>query len=338
MSKFFLGGILAKARSISNGDVKSGFPFILIVRITVSAGIFAFLFWWLPVDKLLSAVASVPATIWLLVVGLVIVIHAVVAIKWRLMLRITGTTITVARAIRAHGAGMFATIFLPGNVGGDFVRAADIVREKKGKLGAIAVGSLSDRVNDMLALILISFLASLFLPEIDQSIVGDALFGVAFLMFFGIVAGIGFVRFVPTERLPRNLARVVAKFSEAITSLFAFPLIGLAGFGLSISVQCAFISLNIVFAKSIGLDVPIVLWFFAWPLTKFAALAPVSLGGLGVRNVVLASLMTPFGADPSLVVAQSLCWDGVMLFSGLAGISAAMWPVRSGDHIPRDGQ
>ncbi len=338
MKKYFIRGLLALARSLANGDAAKGRRFKLLVRFAVTVGIFTLLFWFLPVETLISAIASIPPTIWLLVVGLVLVLHSISALKWRLLLGATGTPITAMRAVRAHGAGMFATIFLPGNVGGDFVRAALIVREKKGKLESIAVGSFADRINDMLALILISFVASIFLPEIDHALAGNILEGVAFLLFVGIVTIIVSVRLIPPSRLPNKLAKIVIKFGEAIDSLFSRPLIALSGLCLSLLIQCGFIGLNIIFAKTMGLDVPIVLWFFAWPLTKLAALAPISLGGLGVRNVVLASLMLPFGADTNLVVAQSLCWDAVMIFTGLAGIAAAMLPASLGDQVPSNAQ
>ena len=38
-------------------------------------------------------------------------------------------------------------------------------------------------------------------------------------------------------------------------------------------------------------------WLLAWPLAKLIALAPVSLGGIGVREVALATLLLPCGSN-----------------------------------------
>jgi len=85
--------------------------------------------------------------------------------------------------------------------------------------------------------------------------------------------------------------------------------------------------LNILLAEQIGIEASASLWFFAWPLAKLIAMAPISLGGIGVREAAIAGLMSPFGIKPALVVAQSLCWEAVLIISGLfAGGMVAIMP------------
>ena len=96
---------------------------------------------------------------------------------------------------------------------------------------------------------------------------------------------------------------------------------------MSLGIQGSFIGLNILLASEIGIDASASVWFFAWPLAKLVALAPISLGGIGVREVAIAGLMAPFGIEPALVVAQSLSWEAVLVGSGLfAGIVVALLP------------
>jgi uncharacterized protein (TIRG00374 family) len=331
MIRAFIDGLLTTARpGVQLNEGQQGLTTKFYIRVGGSIAMLALLFWWLPVDVLLRAIASIPLTIWLLVVGIVLVLHTLSAFKWRMLLRATGTRITWLRAMRAHGAGMFATMFLPGNVGGDFIRAAVIVREQKGKLGAIAMGSLADRLNDMVALVLIAFVASRFLPDTGSSIAGDIMSWATVLLLAGVLVGVMVVRLLPIDRLPESLQKILQKLRLALASYASFPQIALAGLFLSMLIQCGFIALNIVFATTMNMDAPVVLWFFAWPLTKLAALAPVSVGGIGVRSIVLAGLMAPFGIDAGSVVAQSLCWDAVMVFSGVAGILFADSGFRAG--------
>ena len=44
---------------------------------------------------------------------------------------------------------------------------------------------------------------------------------------------------------------------------------------------------------------------------------PVSLGGLGVREAALMSLLVPFGADAASVVAAGLAFEAVIIGGGL---------------------
>jgi uncharacterized membrane protein YbhN (UPF0104 family) len=87
---------------------------------------------------------------------------------------------------------------------------------------------------------------------------------------------------------------------------------------------------------------PLWAWFFAWPLAKIVSMLPVSLGGLGVREAALVSLLVPFGADAASVVAAGLAFEAVIIGGGLLSglislvlssgvVDRTNWPaVRSG--------
>jgi uncharacterized membrane protein YbhN (UPF0104 family) len=99
-------------------------------------------------------------------------------------------------------------------------------------------------------------------------------------------------------------------------------------------VQAVFVLLNIVLARAVGLDVGPDVWFFAWPLAKLLALAPISISGLGVREAALAALMAPFGANPAVVVAVGLLWQSVLFGGGLVGTLALMLAERKARPAP----
>ena len=83
--------------------------------------------------------------------------------------------------------------------------------------------------------------------------------------------------------------------------------------------------LNATLGAAIGIAAGPAVWLLAWPLAKIAALAPVSLGGLGVREAALAALLLPFGVEGTLAVAQALVWQSVLFaFGGVAGLLAAV--------------
>ena len=90
-------------------------------------------------------------------------------------------------------------------------------------------------------------------------------------------------------------------------------------FGLSVFVQSVFVGLNILLASAAGVEASAAAWFFAWPLAKLVAMAPISLGGLGVREASLAALLVRFGAAPSKVVGVGLLWQTILFAGGLLG-------------------
>ena len=182
-------------------------------------------------------------------------------------------------------------------------------------------------MNDTVALLLIVALASLYLPESTALDIGPLLTVLGLVLFGGILTGILIIRYVPVKYYPDVLQSVVSKIKVALVSLFSVPVIGMSGFVLSLAIQSIFVGLNILIAEAMGIGAPFYLWFFAWPLAKLIALVPVSLGGIGVREAALVTILLPFGVDSTLVVAQGLSWQVVLIFSGLfAGLAVTLLP------------
>jgi len=299
------------------------------LRAALSGIILASLFWLLPTEALLGAIARIPVPVWLLVIAGFLTGHVLAAFKWRLLLHAVGVAVEKQEALRAHGAGLFANLCLPSVVGGDVVRAGLVIRERSAVEG-VALGSLGDRLNDTLALVLIAAVGGMLVPHVEGADSSRILIPVTLLLFGGVSAGFLFIRWMPLGRLPEKLAGVVARFRAALKALLAAPATGLLALSMSVVIQVGFVLLNILLASEIGIEAAPALWFFAWPLAKLTALAPVSLGGIGVREMAIAGLMAPFGVDAARVVGQSLSWEVVLIISGLlAGLVAAWLPTRS---------
>jgi len=77
-------------------------------------------------------------------------------------------------------------------------------------------------------------------------------------------------------------------------------------------------------AEYCGLDLPLQVWLFAWPLAKLAAVLPLTQGGIGVREAALVGLLAPFGAPGHLVLAAGLVWEAVVIAGGLIAGAVAL--------------
>jgi uncharacterized membrane protein YbhN (UPF0104 family) len=319
MIRAFYSGLIVQSGGVSKRNK-------ILVRAAISAAILAILFWWLPTESLLAAIVAIPLPVWLLAIAGFLAGHLLSAYKWRLLLGAAGVVITGREAIRAHAAGLFANLCLPSVVGGDVVRAGLVIRDHK-RIESVALGSLADRISDSFALVLIAAAASMLVPAAAEINTAYILSRLALVLSGGVIAALVVIRLVPVAHLPEKLGRIILRFREALDSLMRSPGTALLAFLMSVAIQGSFILLNIMLAKQIGIVATTSLWFFAWPLAKLVALAPISLGGIGVREVAIAGLMSPFGIEPALVVAQSLSWEVVLVVSGLlAGTMAAFMP------------
>lgn len=294
-------------------------PGIWMVRLCVSGGVLGLLFSLVPVDAVWAAARQFSPGLWFAALGLFIAGHAAAAFKWRLL--IGGEGISYREAFRAHLAGLAANLALPGVAGGDVVRAGLLFSRAHDK-GRLAMGSVADRLLDTLGLALIALAGATYAW-------GPKLFEAAQLRWAlaatvpATIVGLALVprlnRLIDGRMASGKVARAIAAMVDAAASLSRNPGRLLLCLAISMAVQCLFVGINIAFAQAAHVEAPISAWFFAWTSAKIIAIAPISLGGLGVREASMAGLLQPFGADPAQVIAIGLIWQSVLYASGVIG-------------------
>lgn len=290
------------------------------VRGLVSAAILTLLFTFVPFDDVMTVARQLSPLVWLGGLSVFLLGHAVSAAKWRLLI---GPGVSYPRALQAHLAGLAANLCLPSVAGGDVVRAGMVYRQAEDRV-RLALGSVADRVVDTLALALLAALGA-WRAFGDAGLAGDKPQMLAALAAVGVAATLGAV--LLCARLPRapfagagKVPQLLNKALAAAADLGRDPRRLAMVLAASLLVQLAFIGVNIAFAEAGGVGVSAAAWVFAWSAAKIIAIAPVSLGGLGVREASTAALLLPFGADPAAVIAVGLLWQSVLYASGLIGL------------------
>lgn len=278
----------------------------------VSAGLLALILYLVPTGELWAALRAIPPWLWVSVVAAFLASHVIAAFKWWwLAARPAG--VSYRAGLRAHFAGLVANLCLPGVAGGDVVRAGLALRDTPHK-AQVGVGSVADRAVDCLALLLLAGGAALLLmrrPEAPSELV------LQLAAAAGLISIVALLALYLLLKLPRRGA--IGRVADAVRTLLRQPGALMLCLLLSLCVQSALICLNVLLARSAGLDVPVAVWFLAWPLAKLVSTAPISLAGLGIREASLAALMVPFGASAARVVAVGLIWQSVLLAGGLLG-------------------
>lgn len=276
------------------------------------------------VQKALSNTRPGP---WALALLAFLGLHSISALKWRFFLGLCGAHIGKQIAIRSYGAGLFANLCLPSLVGGDVLRAGLAIRASEHK-EAVLLGSVVDRFCDILALGLLVSMGFLLAPSAAEQVKDGKLATIAVfvVLLCGAAGGLLALRLllgrVRKRKVPRKLAKMVLKMRRAAMTLRSAPLKAIFGLSLCLFLQAGFVVVNIGLGAMMGLDMDPRLWFLLWPLAKIAAMVPVSLGGLGVREAAFAALVKPFH-DSSLAIAESLLWQSVLIVGGL--IAGAYW-------------
>jgi len=67
------------------------------------------------------------------------------------------------------------------------------------------------------------------------------------------------------------------------------------------------------------MDIPFSIYFTIIPIVFVASSLPISIGGLGVRESVLVSLLLFFQVDPQMAIALSLLYFAIIVLITLPG-------------------
>lgn len=297
-----------------------------IVRAAVSLAVIGVLATVATTDGLREAIGEIHGGVWLASLAVFLTGHVLNAAKYRWL--VLDPRATLGLCIRAHFAGLVANLGLPGVAGGDVVRATYLVPHGVGT-AAVTTASLLDRLIDtaMLGLLIgAGALAAGVPPALTDRLT------IRWPLVLGGVAAVGAAgAALLWMRKRRSLA---GRASGLALDLKALAPRAAAAATITVVVQSAFVLVNVWMARDLGLDIGIAPWFVAWPLSKIIAILPISLGGIGVREAALVSLLAPYGAPSALVFVSGLLWQGVLMASGLIGLAVGAALGHAGAPVP----
>jgi uncharacterized protein (TIRG00374 family) len=305
-----------------------------IVRIAGSAVILGLLLVALPIHELVDALRRMPVWAWPLAVAVYLALHVIGIVKWRLVTNTAGAGLPFRAAARAYYAGLFGNTFLPSIVGGDVVRAGVALRAARSKSGLL-LGSLVDRIGDIVSLAAVAGIGAVLLPRALDARSRTVFVSLgAVLAVAGVVALIVMTRF-PVRRLPFKVRRKLVHVRRAIRATARRPEAIVAAIGLGMLLQTLLVVLNYVLGLTIGIDIPLYVWLFVWPLAKISGLAPVTQGGIGVREAAQVVLFAPFGVPGAMALAVGLVFEAIIIVGGLLGGLIAFGLGRGDPLLPR---
>jgi uncharacterized membrane protein YbhN (UPF0104 family) len=297
----------------------------LAVRWVAALLILGILFYLLPLAPLRSALARVPLTRFIAVLLIYLVAVTGGITKWHTVVNSAGAQLSFAASAQCYTSGLFGALFLPSIIGGDVARLA-VGISRSPRPAAVITGNVADRFLDVAAQLTLVSLGLILLPgSLPVPLQGPA----KRVLFAGALAAAVFLGLVVALLRPLlrghsiRLRRRLAQLRHAIRAVSHRPRRLVLGWLLGTSVQGTYVLLTALLGIACGLRLPLRVWLFAWPLAKFAAVMPITQGGIGVREAALVVLLAPFGAPASQVLATGIVWEGVIITAGLlAGLTA----------------
>jgi uncharacterized protein (TIRG00374 family) len=252
------------------------------------------------------------------------------AIKWQVLVRAQGIQAALGSLLSFALVGLFFGNVMPSNVGGDVIRAYDLARSTRGRAEAAAISVLVDRLLGLAAFlcmaVVMAVVASVFLArgsEIEELEIATALAALVLVGGFALL----FSRRVSRraaflfERGPLARLNPIAQKVYHALQVYRFRYAALAAnmlLSLTIVVITAFVWYTVGLAVGIE-DVPFLVFLLFNPLIAFVLLIPISLNGLGAKEVAVVFFFGLIGVSQEQALSMSLLFHVIIVATSLPG-------------------
>ena len=246
----------------------------------------------------------------LLVLDLVVFLAAsvvVAAVRWMLLLRLAEVRVPFWRAVHLQFVSLFFNVVIPGNVGGDVIKALYVAREEPTeKRTTLVLIAFVERLVGLAGLVSVGLVVMAVRgPALWQNELFRPMISVIALLGAGFVLGPTVLVFVmraygeKLEAMASGTSKVAGLVKKIVTSfrlVSGRPRLLLAGLGLSMVLH----GVNIVFftmlAGSVGKqEVTLGAISTIYPIGLLSLMLPISAAGMGVGHMAFEKLFSAVG-------------------------------------------
>lgn len=280
----------------------------IVIRIFLTAAMLFFLFKWINLEEIGKVLHLIRLNYLIVAGALFISIYFLCFIRWYWLLKSIDIRVPWRKLIISSFGGVFFNLFLPSTIGGDFVRIMDLTNHLK-RTKEIAASVFVDRLSGFAALAFTALLAMLYgYSHIDKS----GIFIPIIILFTSLSVTI-IILFTKNifSRL-KNLIpgkKIRIKIENLHTEILYFrtkPKALLTSLLISFATQIIGIVSNYYIFLALGINVKLIYLFIFVPLIGAVAMIPVSIGGLGIRDMGSAFFFAKIGITKDVAVASSL--------------------------------
>jgi uncharacterized protein (TIRG00374 family) len=236
--------------------------------------------------------------------------------RWRLLLESAPPRPSFADSYRAFLEGAFFNEALPSTVGGDAWR---VLRWRAAgvSLRAAAASVFMDRLSGAMGVAILAILASSLLWRHGV----DAYWTLSVFFLSALVIG-GGVTFIVVVRIWGVPFRHLTRFNDAIANLQNSLVLDrryLTSLIYSVAGHCVSGIAIYMTARSLGVDLSLVLIVSVTACMLLIVMIPISLAGWGVREASLIGLLAPLGVDGQDALLIGILFGLMSLVSALPG-------------------
>jgi hypothetical protein len=303
-------------------------PLLTILKLAVSVTLIVYLLRGVQVDEMARLIRQ--ANWLLLLLALILYLAAITTgnLKWSILLRAQRIQVPFADLLAYTFAGLFFGNVLPTNIGGDLVRAYDLSRHT-GYVEQSAISVLIDRLVGLTAFlaaaVVMAVVAALTLSAGTElrTIVAAAVivFAVFIAAFSLLLSRRAMLRLSSLFRIPLlSVFRPTAQRVFVALQVYRHSYGALAqAFVLSLSVVVLTSLTQWLISEALGLGIDLFYFLLFNPLIAFVLLVPLSVNGIGLKEVAFVFFLGLVGVPQASAFSLSLVFHAIIVLSSLPG-------------------
>ncbi|HON00512.1 MAG TPA: lysylphosphatidylglycerol synthase transmembrane domain-containing protein [Acidobacteriota bacterium] len=257
---------------------------------------------------------------------LAVLLHALTVLpsvtRWRSIVRPFGMQTPWSGLFRICMIGYFFNLLLPSAIGGDLARAYYLSRRERSGFTCCLICTAVDRLAGLFAMVLIALTANFIWPARvgpwPASLLLSALAG-GFLIITLSVFHPWFHRLWERLLVRMGLSSALDRFqliSEGLQRLRHNVRAVAVVVGSSLVIQFTVIVALWLVARSIGVEGPFSLFLVFIPLVNLSVAIPLTINGMGVRELMYLFLFSQLGVG--METAVMLSWLNLLVVAGTA--------------------
>lgn len=286
-------------------------------------------------DKVIQNVKQLDIGLFILLLLIFLCSNILIFIRWFLIIKYMNIDLNTFVAGKSYLMGFFFNLFLPTSVGGDIFKAYYI--SKNSSESGIKSSLFSVFFDRYIGLIIMLFAGGAGACFIDINIGGIQLSSILFGIFMIILLiNISIVlyakkldQFIETVVFLRKyVSNIFTKVSGVLNFIqkdkMLFVYIVLCSL-CSLLMACTMHYMFILKVGKINAFLPILVFV---PIVMISATIPISISGIGIREVAYITLFRMIGVDASVLIAMSVAFYIIMLAFALPGALCFVLDVR----------
>lgn len=287
------------------------------IKLTVTLSLLGASLYLIKFDTLVESLRTADYRLLAVSAAIIVVGGFAGAGSWFCILRTRLPGLTYREVAACHWSGMFFNSFLPSNVGGDVVKGYIVARDQ-GRTGFVVTSLLLDRVINLGMLLCIGVFTLLL--QLGRPLLAAAFLGLLSAFLIAVLASARRLRDAVRRWPASGLRGKVAALAEPVFELAATPRLLFPTLLAALGSQFFKTWHNVFVILALGLKIPTFCVWYVIPLFGVVSALPVSIGGLGLREMVAQGISGPMAIDNTHLVTLSLAGHLMVVLVNMLGV------------------